>query len=151
MRLLGIVAGLIVGLLVQAVPALAHTHAHVVAALPAAKPASAAAAKPAAPEPGICEIDLARLEAFITQGTVPGDDMGAHGPDQADHDPADHSHPFGEDSDHQLMSHGGFDMAAHADQPAAVAEESVAQSCATGRSVPLSGFLIPPPVRPPLG
>ena len=146
MRLSTAIVALIVGLLLQAAPAAAHGKGH-------AGRADVAAATPEVPL-GICAIDPARLEAFIAHG----DRAIAHDHDAAarehasrDHNPADHSHPFGEDSEHQLMSHGGFDMAAHAEAPAIVGEESIAQSCAAAPRAPADGIVVPPPMRPPLG
>jgi hypothetical protein len=76
------------------------------------------------------------------------DDTGhVHGPD---HNPADHSHPFGEDPFHELAAHGTVDVAARCE----TANERVPSSVALAfllMHVRAEGIALPPPVPPPLG
>ena len=155
MRILAVIAGLLAGLLLQSAPASAHGAGHATRAVVPAQEAQDIQPAKAMPA-GVCEIDLARLEAFVTakvdhsapQHGYAHDGAAEH--DASEHNPADHSHAFGEDGDHQLMSHGGHDVAAQA-EPEIARDQTLARSCAVSVDDGPSGILVAPPVPPPLG
>lgn len=150
-----IMIGMIAGLALQCGPVAAHGKGHATQAVTPARHVQTPKVDDV-PVLGVCEIDPRRLEAVVSAGAderspthgVPHDEKSSA--DGLEHNSADHSHPIGEDEDHQQMSHGSFDTAAQSDT-AIERQPTPAKSCANTTDDAMPGFVVAPPVRPPLG
>jgi len=78
------------------------------------------------------------------------DAEGHDGDHDASHNPADHSHPIGDDDYHSKASHSSLDVA-HCLSPDVPLAGLVRAHCLPRTDQPLRGIALSPPVRPPLG
>lgn len=142
MRSLIAIIGIMIGLVILAVPASAHAPSS------AAQPPTPERAAPAQNEaPGICILSIG---GRVVAGATAGNDVQRDDHHHGVHDPADHTHPFGEDTFHEKSSHSSLDTA-H-DQKAAdlhgVAPLPAEIPHTEDRAC---GIAVAPPVPPPLG
>jgi len=143
MRTLLAIAGVLIGLVLWTSPASAHGSHRA----PGDKPL-VVAEKELAPAPRICLFSQngARAEP------APDDVTKIEPPHEADpaHNPADHSHPIGEDTHHQKAAHGALDVA-HSQDQSDEKREALQQPEAPQSAERVCGIDVTPPVPPPLG
>lgn len=102
-------------------------------------------------EPGHSHAEHSRHHADEPEAPSDTGERDEHRLEQQSHDPAGHSHPVGEDTQHQKSSHFvGVDFA-HGDQANVLKLPvmSVGRHLVANQRV--SGVFVRPPIRPPLG
>lgn len=107
----------------------------------------------------VLAILLTVLAGFLLLATAahahPGNHDGdassdSHHHDGTDHDPADHTHPIGDDTYHQKASHNSFDVA-HDLRLSELKYSASAREVLPPHFVREGGIDVVPPVPPPLG
>lgn len=145
MRTLLAIAAMLIGLVLVAAPASAHGP-HGVAI---DKPVTLAEAEEErAPGPRVCLFSQNGKRAEPAPNKV----AEAEPQHEADplHNPADHSHPIGEDTHHQKAAHGALDVA-HTQDESDATREALRQPEAPQSTERVCGIDVSPPVPPPLG
>jgi hypothetical protein len=145
MRTLLAIAAMLIGAVLWTAPAAAHG-SHGAAAGQPVKLADAE--KELGTGPRICLFSQNGKRAEPTPNDVAKVEA-AHETDPS-HNPADHSHPVGEDTHHQKAAHGALDVA-HMPAEAHTPPDALARPEAPQATDRVCGIEVSPPVPPPLG
>lgn len=101
--------------------------------------------------PAFAHADHAVSDVAVVASDEPAPGAHAGDPDHdVDHNPADHSHPIGEDTYHQKASHSSLDFAHYHVVTVRLAELPCVPHLPVADEA-MHGLVLTPPLRPPLG